>query len=64
MDVHVNVYARVCSVTFADVQKKKMCASGIVCENSYKISYGKLIENFCISVNLLIKGKRAGPYSF
>jgi len=26
----VNVYARVCSVTFADVQKRKMCASGIV----------------------------------
>ena len=30
MDVHVNVYARVRSVTFADVQKRKMCASGIV----------------------------------
>jgi len=30
MDVHVNVYARVRSITFADVQKKKMCASGIV----------------------------------
>ncbi len=33
MDVHVNVYARVRSITFADVQKRKMCASGIVFKN-------------------------------
>jgi hypothetical protein len=35
MDVHVNVYARVRSITFADVQKRKMCASGIVCNKTY-----------------------------
>jgi len=49
MDVLVNFYARVRSVPFADVQKRKMCASCIVIFVKYDLFISRKEEKNFIS---------------